>query len=193
MSDVGIKHSKPTTEAERQQEESSRSRPGANLGPGSSSSSLRPSDFFSLSPFALMRRWTEEMDRVFSVPPVSVRERDGKWVVTVDLPGLVKEEVAVEIADQNLIIQGKRKREDEERQTAYRRPYGTFYRVIPLPEGANADAASANFKNGILEVIIPIPPNQPLPESYSIKDHTQLTEAWVTSQLRVRDLERIWI
>lgn len=110
MSDVGIKHSKPTTEAERQQEESSRSRPGANLGPGSgsSSSSLRPSDFFSLSPFALMRRWTEEMDQVFSVPPVSMRERDGKWVVTVDLPGLVKEEVAVEIADQNLIIQGKR-------------------------------------------------------------------------------------
>jgi HSP20 family protein len=37
------------------------------------------------------------------------------------------------------------------------RSYGRFYRTIPVPEGANADKATAQFNNGVLKVVIPIP------------------------------------
>jgi HSP20 family protein len=40
------------------------------------------------------------------------------------------------------------------------RSYGSFYREIPLPEGAITEQAKANFKNGVLEITMPAPPEQ---------------------------------
>jgi HSP20 family protein len=60
-----------------------------------------------------------------------------------------------------MTIQGERKAEHkEEREGYYRseRSYGSFYRVIPLPEGAMTEQATANFRNGVLEVTMPAPP-----------------------------------
>ena len=56
---------------------------------------------------------------------------------------------------------GERKREhEEERDGVYRseRSYGSFYRVIPLPEGAITEQANANFRDGVLEITMPAPP-----------------------------------
>jgi len=140
--------------------------------------SLSPRDFFSLSPFEMMRRFTDEMDRAFEnfgltrgfggetgmwSPPVEVFEREGNLVVRAELPGLNKDEVKVEITDDGLVIQGERKREHEEnRQGFYRseRSYGSFYRFIPLGEEVNAEQARANFNNGILEVTVPVSATQ---------------------------------
>jgi HSP20 family protein len=137
--------------------------------------SRSPSDVFSMSPFSLMRWFTDEMDRIFErsgwrgspygelapwTPAVEVTERDGNLVVCAELPGLNKEDVKVDVTDEGLVIQGERKREHEERHgDVYRseRSYGQFYRAIPLPEGANVDKARAQFNNGVLEVTIPIP------------------------------------
>ena len=96
-------------------------------------------------------------------PPVEVRERDGNLVVHAELPGLNKEDVKVEVTNEGLVIQGERKREHEEdRGGVHRseRSYGAFYRLIPLPEGANIDQAKAQFNNGVLEVSVPIPKTQ---------------------------------
>jgi HSP20 family protein len=41
------------------------------------------------------------------------------------------------------------------------RSYGQFYRTVPLPEGVNPDQARANFKDGVLEVTIPLPQQEP--------------------------------
>jgi len=137
-----------------------------------------PAELFSLNPFTLMRRLTEDMDRMFSAqggigsssgaignwaPPVEVREREGNLVVSAELPGLNKEDVKVEVTEEAVVIQGERKREFEEERHGIRhseRSYGAFYREIPLPQGAKADQAKAQFNNGLLEVTVPIPEAQ---------------------------------
>ncbi len=141
--------------------------------------SLSPSEFFSLSPFELMRRFTEEMDRVFEnfgfarslstgepgvwSPAVEVFERDNNLIVRAELPGLNKDDIRVEVTEDGLILQGERKREHEESREGYyrsERSYGRFYRFIPLPEGAQLEQARAQFDNGVLEVSIGIPESQ---------------------------------
>jgi HSP20 family protein len=133
-------------------------------------------DPFRASPFALMRRFNDEMDRVFGnsfgswslfggasdavwAPPVEVRERNGNLEVTAELPGMNKEDVKVEYADDGIVIQGEKRRETESDEGGMHRSermYGRFYRHIPLPDGADADKAKAEFKNGVLQVQIPV-------------------------------------
>ena len=131
-------------------------------------------DLFSMSPFALLRAMTDEMDRAFSgvapgvrgeggfqnwIPAMEVREKDGNLVVIADLPGIDKNDVKVEFTDNVLTIEGERKSEYEEGEgRAHRseRSYGHFYRALQLPEGARADQAKAEFRNGVLEVKIPL-------------------------------------
>lgn len=135
----------------------------------------RPGDEFLANPFTMMRRLSEEMDRMFSsawddrefgsrefswVPPVEVREREGHLFVSSELPGLSKNDVKIEVTSDGLVIQGERKREHEEDRGGIHRSersYGCFYRSIPLPEGANIEQAKAQFNNGVLEVNVPIP------------------------------------
>jgi HSP20 family protein len=125
-----------------------------------------------LGPFSLIRRMTEDMDRVFEnalgrglgerawAPEVETFRRDDKLVVRADLPGMKKEDVNVEVNEGVLAISGERcdEREDK-RDDFYRseRSYGQFYRAIPLPEGVSADQCEATFKDGVLEVTLPAP------------------------------------
>jgi HSP20 family protein len=136
-------------------------------------SSWTASDFFA-NPFAVMRRLHDEMDRNFGrflnreggstegfwSPAIEVKESEGQLKVHAELPGLKPEEVKVEIAENQLVIQGERKSEREEKNKGFyrsERRYGQFYRAIPLPEGTNADQAKAQFNNGVLEVSLPLP------------------------------------
>jgi HSP20 family protein len=94
-------------------------------------------------------------------PEVEVFQKDDQLTVKADLPGLKKDEVSVEVTDNAVIIQGERKQEhEEEREGFYRseRTYGTFRRLIPLPEGALTDQAKAQFRDGVLEITMPAPP-----------------------------------
>ena len=84
-------------------------------------------------------------------PNVEVVQRNSELVVRADLPGLNKEDVKVEVTDDTITIQGERRREqEEERGGVYRseRSYGSFRRVIALPEGAITDQAKASFRDG---------------------------------------------
>jgi HSP20 family protein len=93
-------------------------------------------------------------------PAIEVFERDNKMIVRAELPGMSKDDIKVEMTDEGLLIHGERKREKEEEcEGWYRseRSYGEFRRLIPLPEGVNADQAKARFENGVLEVTAPIP------------------------------------
>jgi HSP20 family protein len=172
------------TNVERRQEERGR---GAERRPQGGELSRRgemgfpslwrsPDELFSLSPFTLMRRLTEDLDRMFSgfgagggremgvlAPPVDVRESNGNLVVTTELPGLSKDDVQVEVEQDRLIIRGERKREQEENREGVHRSeryYGAFYREIPLPDGVKADQAKAQFNNGVLEITMPIAEEQ---------------------------------
>lgn len=117
----------------------------------------------------MMRRFTDDMDRWFGGSPagagfwspnIDVRERDNQLIVSADLPGINKDDVKVEVTDEGVLIQGERKHESEDRQQGYyrsERSYGSFSRLIPLPEGASGDQAKAQFRDGVLEVTVPIP------------------------------------
>jgi HSP20 family protein len=96
-------------------------------------------------------------------PEIEVFHRNNELVVRADLPGLNKDDVKVDVTEDGITIQGERKQEHkEEREGVYRseRSYGSFCRVIPLPEGAISDQAKANFKDGVLEITMPAPPEQ---------------------------------
>jgi HSP20 family protein len=136
----------------------------------------------SASPFRALQRMADEMDRMFDdfglgrrwaapfwretgveawAPDVEVFQKDNELTIKADLPGLKKDEVTVDITDDAVTIQGERKHEQkEEREGYYRseRSYGSFYRVIPLPEGAISEEAKATFRNGVLEITMPAPP-----------------------------------
>ena len=135
---------------------------------------ITPQEFFSNNPFTLMRRMSEEMDRVFQEfglerdgeskvewsPAIEVVEKDGKLNIRAELPGLSSDDVKIEAANDALTIQGERKIEHEENRDGVRRSerqYGFFYRSIPLPEGADVEHANAKFQNGMLEISIPVP------------------------------------
>jgi HSP20 family protein len=119
-----------------------------------------------------MRRLSEEMDRTFGrifhgqgetglwSPVIEVTQNEGQLKVHAELPGLKPEDVHVEVVNDQLIIQGERKYEHEEKKKGvYRseRRYGQFYRSIPLPEGAATEQAKAQFNNGVLEITMPAP------------------------------------
>ncbi len=138
-----------------------------------------PFDRFGYGPFAMMRRMQEDMDRMFGnlggrgwaapfgdfegtewAPAVDAFHRGNEFVVRADVPGLSREDLSVEVGDDAVTIRGERKYDrEEERDGVFRseRSFGSFCRVVPLPDGAVSDSAKANFANGVLEVVVQAP------------------------------------
>jgi len=141
-------------------------------------------DTGSQGPFAWMRQMQDQLDRTFSnlwsgsgttspswapdqafglsdwAPPMDVFQRGNELVVRADVPGLTKDDITVDIADDQLTIRGERRHDhEEERDGVFRteRSYGSFCRVVPLPQGAIADSAKASFTNGVLEIVVQAP------------------------------------
>jgi HSP20 family protein len=165
---------------------------------------LGPS-FLGASPFSLMRRMMEDLDRMFEefgstrgfattggrellsraphgeslwVPQVDVVEREGNLLVRADLPGLSKDDLHVEVTDDALILEGERRHErEEEGRGLYRqeRSYGSFRRVIALPEGVNPEGAEAHFDNGVLEISLPLSREQARGRRIEIQEGKQAT------------------
>jgi HSP20 family protein len=115
--------------------------------------------------FGFGRRWISPLRRETGAealsPDIDVVQKNNELTIRADLPGLKRDEVSVDITDDAVWIQGERKRErEEEREGFYRteRSYGSFCRVVPLPEGAMTDQAKATFSDGVLEITMPAPP-----------------------------------
>jgi HSP20 family protein len=78
----------------------------------------------------------------------------------VDLPGVRKEDVSVEVADRELLLSGERKEESEQKNENFYRSeceYGSFFRSVPLPEGVRIEEVKATFADGVLEISMPLP------------------------------------
>jgi HSP20 family protein len=100
-----------------------------------------------------------ELARAEWTPRIEVFEREGQWVVRAELPGMTREEVKVEVARDHITLEGERKEEKKEEREGYyygETRYGTFYRAIPLPEGVDTTKARAEFRKGVLEVVMPL-------------------------------------
>jgi HSP20 family protein len=137
------------------------------------------------SPFGVMRRFMDEMDRMFGdfafgpferealwAPQIEVLEKDGKLVVRADLPGLKSENVKVEVDRGVLTISGERKQEKKEEEAGTyhsERFYGSFLRRIALADDVDPDKIEARFENGVLEVTIPAAPSGPRGKTIAVK------------------------
>lgn len=128
---------------------------------------------FAASPFSLLRWMTDEIDRTFGRwptleettwwPKVETFQRGDTFVVRAEMPGLTRDDVQVEINDDAVTLQGERRDEHkDEREGFYQSEwsYGSFFRRIPLPDGAIPDSARATFNNGVLEIELKAPPRE---------------------------------
>ena len=150
---------------------------------GSSPTSWRDqygSPNWNIDPVSQFRRLSDQMDRWFDsfgmgrsgersesmnvwAPEMEAFLRDDQFVVRIDLPGLTKDEVNVEVTDDSLLIHGERQQTHEENRDGYyrsERTYGRFYREVPLPDGAQPESAKANYRDGVLEVSVTVPPRE---------------------------------
>ena len=103
-------------------------------------------------------RWLRAEPMEISAPAVDLYEDKDEIVVKAELPGMEKDDIQVNLADQTLIIKGEKKKEEEIREENYyraERAYGSFLKTVELPMDVHADRVKASFKNGILEIRLP--------------------------------------
>jgi HSP20 family protein len=92
------------------------------------------------------------------LPAMDVREDDHQYAVTVELPGVSRDDVHIELEQGLLTIRGEKKSEREEKKEQCRyteRSYGSFSRSFRLPSDADEDRLDASFKDGVLSLTIP--------------------------------------
>ena len=158
---------------------------------------------FGATPFTMMRRFMDDMDRLFVdfnnmkptafdkkfplptwgefegemwSPKIELHKNSGVMTVRAELPGMKREDIKVEVVDGALTLSGERKEETEEKKKDFYRSefsYGSFYRRIPLPEGTNSENATAKFNNGVLEVTVTLPVAEPKPGRIEIQTGTE--------------------
>ncbi|HET6401756.1 MAG TPA: Hsp20/alpha crystallin family protein [Candidatus Kapabacteria bacterium] len=116
-----------------------------------------------------MRRFFNDFDSNFTnftpfvnngnfMPSVDINEDKDNIYFIAELPGLTKDDVKLTVSEGVLTIRGEKKREEEHQdRNFYRmeRSYGEFVRQFTLPEGVKEENIQADFKDGVLEIMVP--------------------------------------
>jgi HSP20 family protein len=103
------------------------------------------------------RPWRESLAGEME-PAIEVSDTKKSVIVKVQVPGVAKENIQVNVTDDVLSIKGEVKEEEEkEEKNYYRREirYGSFSKTVPLPTAVIADKAAAKLQDGVLEIKIP--------------------------------------
>ncbi len=110
----------------------------------------------------LLKTWddflTDEVNRRGFIPPTDIKETENSYVLSIDVPGVPKQNIEIELRGRHLQIRGERKdeRSEESAKIHYlERRYGHFERNITLPEGIQGDEAQGHYENGVLTLTIP--------------------------------------
>jgi HSP20 family protein len=101
--------------------------------------------------------WDADAEALVLAPRVDFAEKDGKYLLTVELPGVDSKDVDIEVEGNVLSIKGEKKVETEREEDQVRiqeRRYGAFERTLTLPRGADANQVKADFSQGVLTVEI---------------------------------------
>ena len=91
-------------------------------------------------------------------PPVDIYEKAGKIIITVEIPGVKKEDINISFLEDTITISGERKRDEKVKGEDYyhlEQRYGSFSRTIALPVEVSPEGMKANHKDGIIEIILP--------------------------------------
>lgn len=95
---------------------------------------------------------------LFGQPAADVKETEAAYTLSVELPGLKREDVDLTIEGDMLLISGHKREDRQELGTAYHlseRRYGRFERSFPLPLDVRRDGVEATFRDGVLTVTMP--------------------------------------
>ena len=91
-------------------------------------------------------------------PSCDVNEGKDHYMVSFDMPGVNKEDIKIDVQENNLTISGERKSSKEQNDEGmyYReRTYGKFERTFVLPKSIDVDRIEAHYENGVLNVALP--------------------------------------
>jgi HSP20 family protein len=111
----------------------------------------------------------ERLDSLFGqatpgwVPPADVTEHDTEFRLTLELPGLTREDVTIDVAENAVTIHGRRPSDgcSTERYQQLERNHGAFSRTFRFGDAIGGDAITADLTDGVLLVRIPkVPPSQ---------------------------------
>ena len=111
-----------------------------------------------LVPGRRRRGWLAKPEGGVVVPNIEMFDRKNEIVVRAELPGVAKENVDLTITKDTLTLKGEVKKEEEIKEEDYyasERSYGSFTRSVALPVEVDSEKATAGFKNGILEIVLP--------------------------------------
>ncbi len=105
-----------------------------------------------------MRGYSGTESAVFS-PAVDIHQCGDELLVKAELPGVKSEDIELTIHGDTVTIKGSKKQDVEEGEGKYRyieRRYGEFLRTFSLPTAVDESKAKADFKDGVLEIRLPI-------------------------------------
>ncbi|MEX0822040.1 MAG: Hsp20/alpha crystallin family protein [Rhodothermales bacterium] len=100
---------------------------------------------------------SEEMESAVWAPKLDITESDTEYVVKMEVPGISKDQIKVDLEDHRLTVSGERneeKKEEAENRLVVERSYGSFFRSISLPKAAVEAAVDAKLKDGVLAVTV---------------------------------------
>ena len=99
------------------------------------------------------RAWGEEYE-----PSVDMYEKDGKYYLTAELPGVQKDDISINVEGDVVTLSGKKESKREEKDASYyfsETRQGSFSRSFRLPQSVDEDKVNARFKDGVLTLEIP--------------------------------------
>ena len=113
-----------------------------------------------MASFAPARPRSKPSQEGFVQPRMNISGDEKAWLVSVEVPGVEEKDLVVEMKDNSLVISGEKKQEMEEKDEEkgfyhMERSFGSFRRVVAVPEDVKADEISASYKNGVLSITLP--------------------------------------
>ncbi len=125
-----------------------------------------------LDPFDLVTDLQGDINRLFStslrrgqsgnagdfLPHLEIREDENSFILHLDAPGLERKDLDISVTGNMITIKGERKAEERKKEKGYfysERRYGSFQRSLELPTEVDAEKIEANYKDGVLEVVVP--------------------------------------
>ena len=102
--------------------------------------------------------WRDRNSPEDLMPSMDLTSDEKSYSLRMELPGVEPENVSVAVRDNALVVSGEKKRENEDEnrdQHVLERVFGSFQRVLSLPDDADVEGIAATHKNGVLSVTIP--------------------------------------
>lgn len=96
-----------------------------------------------------------EIERADWIPAADVYEEGGEFVITLDLPGIRRDGLDVNLDEGRLTIRGERAPKEGVQPRRSERPHGRFVRSFSLPDTVDRHAITADYKDGVLTLHLP--------------------------------------